>query len=183
MPGRGAGWALVSQGRKTRLTMNTTNIQTKNLKLVLQSSEDVLAHLEEMSPSEKAEVSPDWLARVQAATSANPWTHGFVLVHRASQVVVGRCGFKGPPEAGDVVEIAYGVDPDHQGKGYATEAAETLTDYAFRSGPVRVVRAHTRLESNASARVLTKCGFQRVGEVLDPEDGRVWRWEKSNDAI
>jgi RimJ/RimL family protein N-acetyltransferase len=31
---------------------------------------------------------------------------------------------------------------------------------------------------NASARVLAKCGFRRVGEVIDPEDGLVWRWEK-----
>jgi RimJ/RimL family protein N-acetyltransferase len=50
--------------------------------------------------------------------------------------------------------------------------------YAFASGQVRVVRAHTLPELNASARALTKCGFKRVGEVVDPEDGLVWRWEK-----
>ena len=33
-------------------------------------------------------------------------------------------------------------------------------------------------EANASTRVLTKCGFRHVGEVMDPEDGLVWRWEK-----
>jgi RimJ/RimL family protein N-acetyltransferase len=27
-------------------------------------------------------------------------------------------------------------------------------------------------------RVLAKCGFQHIGEVIDPEDGLVWRWEK-----
>jgi hypothetical protein len=26
--------------------------------------------------------------------------------------------------------------------------------------------------------VLTKCGFQYVGEVIDPDDGLVWRFEK-----
>ncbi|MGH7631966.1 MAG: hypothetical protein ACREOF_21740 [Gemmatimonadales bacterium] len=30
---------------------------------------------------------------------------------------------------------------------------------------------------NASARVLEKLGFRRLGEVIDPEDGPVWRWE------
>ena len=30
----------------------------------------------------------------------------------------------------------------------------------------------------ASTRVLTKCGFSRIGEVIDPDDGLVWRWEK-----
>jgi RimJ/RimL family protein N-acetyltransferase len=99
------------------------------------------------------------------------------VVLRDCDTVVGSAGFKGPPAEG-IVEIAYGLSPEYQGKGYATEAAAALTAYAFDSGKVRVVRAHTLPESNASGRVLTKCGFRRIGEVIDPEDGLVWRWEK-----
>ncbi len=137
--------------------MSTASLlTTTNLKLVLQSLEEVRASIEGMSPSERAEVSPDWLARVQAATAPDPWIHGFALVHRASDAVVGNVGYKGPPTTEGVVEIAYGVHPDHQGKGYATEAAEALTAYAFSHGDVRMVRAHTLPETNASTRVLTK---------------------------
>ena len=153
-------------------------MQTKNLKLVPQTLEEVHATIEAMTPAEKAELSADWLALLHASKLADPWTHGFSLVLRDSDTVVGKAGFKGPPAADGVVEIAYGLSPDYQGKGYATEAAEALTAYAFSSGKVRVVRAHTLPESNASGRVLTKCGFRRVGEVIDPEDGLVWRWEK-----
>jgi RimJ/RimL family protein N-acetyltransferase len=153
-------------------------VLTKNLKLVPQTLEEVRAMVEAMTPSEKAELSADWLALLHASTSADPWTYGFSLVLRDSDTLVGTGGFKGPPGADGVVEIAYGVSPDYQGKGYATEAAAALTAYAFASGKVRVVRAHTLPESNASARVLTKCGFRRIGEVIDPEDGLVWRWEK-----
>ncbi len=39
--------------------------------------------------------------------------------------------------------------------------------------------AHTLPAPNASTRVLAKCGFERTGEVEDPEDGLVWRWERS----
>jgi RimJ/RimL family protein N-acetyltransferase len=81
-----------------------------------------------------------------------------------------------------MVEIAYGVSPEYRGKGYATKAAQSLTDYAFNSGKVRVIRAHTLPEQNASTRVLAKCGFRRIGEVIDPEDGLVWCWEKDIDA-
>src|SRR5207247_9533583 len=87
-------------------------------------------------------------------------------------------GCKGPASADAVVDMSYGGKPDHQGKGYATEAAQALTAYAFSSGKVRVVRAHTRPEPTASSRVLVKCGFRRIGEVIDPEDGLVWRWER-----
>ena len=158
--------------------MSQTHIETKSLKLVPKTHEEVCAMVDGMTPSEKKELSADWLARLYASTSANPWTHGFSMVHSESDIVVGTCGFKGPPEADSMVEIAYGVSPDHQGKGYATEAAEALTTYAFDSGKVRVVRAHTLPQPNASTHVLTKCGFRRIAEVVDPEDGLVWRWEK-----
>jgi len=81
-----------------------------------------------------------------------------------------------------MVEIGYGVATEHQGKGYATEAAEALVNFAFSHGQVRVVRAHTRPEPNPSARVLTKAGFQRIGEAIDPEDGLVWRWERHKET-
>jgi RimJ/RimL family protein N-acetyltransferase len=51
--------------------------------------------------------------------------------------------------------------------------------FAFASGQVRIVRAHTKPDNPASERVLAKCGFRRVGEVIDPEDGLVRRWERS----
>jgi len=163
--------------------MNTAYVPTKSLKLVPQTREEVRAYVEQMQPHERAEVSPAWLALLDSSTSIDPWIHGFVLVHRATDSVIGKCGFKGPPGADGAVEIAYGVAPEHQGRGYATEAAEALAMYAFDSGQVRMVRAHTLPEKNASTRVLTKCGFRHIGEVIDPEDGLVWRWEKHYEAV
>lgn len=113
----------------------------------------------------------------------NPWIHGFKLTLRTNGATIGRCGFKGPPDADGAVEIAYGVDPEHQEKGYATEAVTALTRYAFSDARVRIVRAHTLPETNASTRVLTKFGFQKIGEVLDPDDGPIWRWEISPSPI
>ena len=55
------------------------------------------------------------------------------------------------------------------------QAQEPLISYALESLQVRLVCAQTRPEENASTWVLTKCGFRRVGEVNDPEDGFVWR--------
>ncbi|MEO8350803.1 MAG: GNAT family N-acetyltransferase [Chthoniobacteraceae bacterium] len=161
--------------------MTSAPIITQRLKLVLESIEEVRARLEAMSPSEKAEISVDWLARFRAAVSPDPWIHGFAMVLQADDVVVGNVGFKSPPGPDGVVEIAYGVALEHQGRGYATEAA-ALVSYAFETGQVRIVRAHTFQEPNASARILTKCGFRNVGEVVDPDDGLVWRWERENDA-
>jgi len=162
--------------------MSSAHLETRNLKLVAQTREEVLASVEQMPPHERAEVSPVWLALVDGSSSIDPWIHGFVLLHRASGSIIGKCGFKGPPGADGAAEIAYGVAPGHQGKGYATEAAAALVSYALTHAEVRMVRAHTLPGPNASTRVLTKCGFRRVGEVIDPDDGLVWRWERNNEA-
>lgn len=122
---------------------------------------------------------PEWFARLQKATAPDPWEFGFALLHPTSGTIIGAAGFVGPPGPEGAVEIAYAIVPDHQGKGYATEAAQALTTYAFASGRVSTVRAHTLPQTNASSRVLTKCGFRRVADVVDPVDGLVWRWEKS----
>ena len=161
---------------------NPIDLETVHLRLVLQSTEEVLAQIEAMSLADQAEVSPAWLAQLRSAPSPHPWTHSFAIVLKASGAVIGSCGYKGPPSSDRVVEIAYAVNADQQGRGYATEAAEALARYAFESPQVRLVCAHTRPEENASTRVLTKCGFRQVGEVNDPEDGLVWRWERTGGA-
>jgi ribosomal-protein-alanine N-acetyltransferase len=157
--------------------MDAVPIETRRLRLVPKTLAEVRAQLEVMNADERAEVSPEWLAQLDAAT-VDFWTLGFAIVDRGTHAVVGTCGFKGNSGADGIVEIAYGVTPDQRGKGYATEAAEALVSYAFGENQVRLVRAHTFAAANASARVLTKCGFKAVGEVIDPEDGLVWRWER-----
>lgn len=158
--------------------MQPTDLQTPRLKLVPQTRAELWAMIEAMSPADKAQLSADWLALFQTSSAADPWVHGFRLVHKDSGIVVGTCSFKGPPTDG-MVEIAYGVDPDEQSKGYATEAAEALVAYASGFSEVRIVRAHTLPGSSASQRVLRKCGFRHVGELVDPDDGLVWRFEKA----
>ena len=134
--------------------------------------------IEGMSPFEKAQLSLAWLAQFEASGASDPWVHGFRLVHRSSGNIVGFCSFKGPPADG-VVEIAYGIAPDEQGKGYATEAAQALVAFARSFPEVKVIRAHTLADGAASKRVLEKCGFHCVGEVVDPEDGPVLRFESA----
>src|SRR3954465_10581961 len=156
--------------------MTATQLITKALVLNLLTREETLAMIEAIGPEGGAQVSPAWFAALRDSDTADPWRHGFSMVHRETGHIVGKCGFKGPPADG-VVEIAYAVEPEHQWKGYATEAAAALPPFAQN---VPTVRAHTLPEPNASTRVLTKCGFRHLGQVIDPEVGPVWRWEKNH---
>lgn len=73
-------------------------------------------------------------------------------------------------------ELAYWIDPDEQGNGYATDASRLLLSHCFDGLGLHkvVVRA---FESNAaSQRVVEKLGFTREGTFRDEAfvDGR---WE------
>ena len=127
------------------------------------------------------DVSPAWVAALRGAAAADPWVFGFAVVHLESQQVIGSAAFKGPPDADGRAEIAYGIAPGFQGQGYATEAAAALVAYAQADSRVRTIVAHTMPAPGPSPEVLRKCGFAFVGEVEDPEDGRVWRWERASE--
>jgi [ribosomal protein S5]-alanine N-acetyltransferase len=152
-------------------------IPTASLDLVLQTPDEVMAWVESLPAAVRAEISPVWLARVRESSVGDYWSLGFTVVERESGGVVGGCFFKGPPDGDGVVELAYGIDPPYRGRGYATQAAEGLTAFALETRRASLVRAHTKPDGTASMRVLTKCGFRLVGEVIDPEDGLVCRWE------
>lgn len=93
--------------------------------------------------------------------------------------VVGLAGFKDAP-VGGVVEIAYFTFPRFEGHGYATRTIERLV--ALAGNAVARVIAHTLPAINASNTALARQGFVHVGEMIDPDDGLVWRWEKSRIA-
>jgi RimJ/RimL family protein N-acetyltransferase len=105
----------------------------------------------------------------------DPW--GSYIGHAgATPVALGA--FKSAPDGAGIVEIAYMTFPAHEGKGYARAMVPTLYAMAVGHGASLVV-AHTLPEENASNRALRSSGFDFAGEVNDPEDGLVWRWEKS----
>ena len=123
------------------------------------------------------EVSAGYLDMLRFSTEADIWRHGFALLNRSEGLVVGNAAFVGPPNEAGEVEIAYGVVPSFEGRGYATQAAEALTAFAFADERVETVIAHTLPEKNASTRILEKIAFVFASEIEHPEDGRIWRWE------
>jgi RimJ/RimL family protein N-acetyltransferase len=113
------------------------------------------------------------LAKMARDATAPPWT---TYVARRDGVPVGTGGFKGPLDAEGSVEIGYLTFTPMQRSGVATALAAALVRIAQDHGAT-IVLAHTLPERNASTRVLLRNGFIRAGDVVDPEDGPVWRWE------
>ena len=96
-----------------------------------------------------------------------PWYTYWLLVITADRFGAGLIGFKGVPDDHGEVEIGYGIDPDYRRKGYTTEAARMLIDWALEQPPCMVVTAWSDKDNQASARVLEKVGMTMARETAE----------------
>lgn len=96
------------------------------------------------------------------------------IVLAANDRLIGVAGLKPRPD-GTAVVLGYWFGREHWGKGYATETAQALVDFAFVSSDIDCVCSSCRVINGASKRVLEKCGFQlrRTGILDTVSAGRV----------
>lgn len=74
-------------------------------------------------------------------------------------MVVGDCGWYGPPGADGEVEIGYGLAAPFRGQGIGTEAVRLLLDWLRTQPGVRRVVAETDAANTPSRRLLERLGF------------------------
>lgn len=81
--------------------------------------------------------------------------------------------FKRVPNAPATAEVGlfWAIDPDYQGKGFASEAAHALTEYLFTHEKLGRIIATTGYENVPSQKVMEKLGMtiQRLEEPQPPD--------------
>ena len=100
------------------------------------------------------------------------------IIRRDSDALIGRCGPWRPEIAeGRDIEVGWALHPDHQGFGFATEAAQAATDWAFGAlTPPRIVHM-IAAENTASQAVAARIGSRRTGETVPhPAAERIEIW-------
>ena len=102
-----------------------------------------------------------------------PWSLR-AMVLRDAGTMVGYVNFHGPPGVNDTatpnaVELGWTVFPSHRKKGYATETARALMDWAATEHGIRRFVSSTTPNNAPSLRVHDKLGFARTGQVVDGE--------------
>ena len=153
-------------------------IQTPRLCLLPASPAMLRAALEShaaLGAALAAEVPPSWppefvdeqvfrwmLNLLEALPEASPWWMYFVLLPQPERLplLIGTAGYKGPPDDDGMVEVGYSIVPDHQRRGYASEATRSLIDFAFHDPRVTRVTAETLADGVASQGVLRVCRFE-----------------------
>jgi ribosomal-protein-alanine N-acetyltransferase len=102
-----------------------------------------------------------------------PWL-ARAIVRRDDGVLVGTATFHGPPgindiAADDAAEVGYTILPEHRNRGYATEAAWAMMEWAHHEHGVRRFISGIAPDNAPSLRVIHKLGFQATGIVEDGE--------------
>ncbi|HRN33156.1 MAG TPA: GNAT family N-acetyltransferase [Saprospiraceae bacterium] len=105
----------------------------------------------------------------------NWWT--YFPIYKQNNTLIGSCGYKGKPTVEGIIEIGYEIAHQYRNRGLATELAKGLIENAFKNETVKLIIAHTLGQENASTKVLQKCGFTKVEEINDPENGLLWKWQ------
>ncbi len=101
----------------------------------------------------------------------------WLIIARATREAVGSLGFGGRPDGEGTVVLGYAVYPACEGRGYATEAARTLTSWSLDQIGVTRVRATIPPGNTPSLRVAEKLGMRQVGTAQDDEVGEVLVFE------
>lgn len=156
------------------MVLSLAPVRTERLVLPLWTAADVAA-IRGGTRTRGNESLGEWhrdFPRRDDVDAASLWRKGDVWGPRSivrGVTVLGSIGFFGPPDAdAGEVEVGYGLVPEAQGWGFATEALQGLL---AELGPGIAVRASIRPENAASLRVVAKCGFTQLRGTT--EDGEL----------
>ena len=127
----------------------------------LQSREDVTRWLS-WGPRDEAEVRASLDAHI-----ARPWSEGLVLAIERDGELIGTANLAVGEHRGG--EIGFLLHPDHQGRGYATEAAEAMLELAFETYDLDRVIGSIEPRNTASARVLERLGMRKEAHPIESE--------------
>jgi RimJ/RimL family protein N-acetyltransferase len=148
-------------------------IETERLELVPLSLADAAAlvngHRPEGArwsdgyPTDGTLVAAGFVVTAEAeGRSLGPWST-YQMTRRSDGVVIGDCGFLGPPDHHGWVHVGYGVVGPERDQGYATEALTALIAWAKDRPEVTRVLADTACTNVASIRVMEGAGMRRAG--------------------
>jgi ribosomal-protein-alanine N-acetyltransferase len=119
-----------------------------------------------------------WLPKTLEHPEAFMWYTSWEIVLKSSSTSIGGMGFAGEPNEMGEAETGYMIDQQHQNQGYATEALQLLSGWAFTQEKVNAIIVHTYEDNMASRKILVKCGFEEIGK--DAEGLMTYKLEKGS---
>lgn len=93
--------------------------------------------------------------------------YDFAIVEKASNKMIGTCGFTSFDFDNNSAELGYVLHPDFWGKGLAKEAILRVMGFGFAELRLHRLTAKIMTENTASKRVAQKCGMRHEATHID----------------
>ena len=142
--------------------MTKKKIKTERLEIELMPTEELEKLLSGTLDKELVKAYSEMLTGAINEPQNAVWYLPWAMKLAENKTCIGNLGFHGPAQNG-AVEIGYGIEPEFEGHGYATEAAKALVNWAFEQPGVEAVEAEAEESNAASLRIIEKLGFQPCG--------------------
>jgi len=136
-------------------------IETARLRLSMASDDEMRLLAESETDAEMKVAYLEMLDGCLANADRRQW-NAVWFIRLTTGEWVGDYSFKGLGQDG-MVEIGYGIRPEHWGNGYANEAVSAAARWALKQPGVTRVEAETAPGNRVSQRVLEKAGFIPTG--------------------
>jgi RimJ/RimL family protein N-acetyltransferase len=107
----------------------------------------------------------------------------FAITLKSTGQLIGNCGVRRDSPETREGDMGYELDPRFWGKGYATEAAQTVLSFGFSHMHLHRVSAWCIAENVASARVLEKLGMRLQTRTQDHQYFKDQWWDTLSYAI
>jgi ribosomal-protein-alanine N-acetyltransferase len=157
------------------------NIETARLRLLVLLPREIRAltdrDVEKASDHAGVVFSPGWpqddeardglpwhLRHLEADERHRAWRIR-VIVDRATNLVIGSINLKGPPDADGDVEIGWGIAEAWRRRGFATEAASGVIEWALGQPGAKSLSATIADDNVVSQNLAAKLGIIRTGQV------------------
>ena len=148
-------------------------------------NEEDIDQVAKMWEWDKAPVSIDEAHRVIRRMSENHQKNKYGHIHhlclaifeKGTNRIIGWCGLDGQCNPGQIM-IFYSIETAYQKKGYATQAAAKLLEYAFKNLGIDCIHGGCYKSNSASARVMEKAGM--IKTTFDEDGDPSFRNYKGN---
>jgi aminoglycoside 6'-N-acetyltransferase len=117
-------------------------------------------------PPEQARAFVGWLADAHP-DEPGEWFQLAIAPRDEPDRLIGDCGFRARGNEPSIADVGFTLDPEVQGRGYATEAVGEVLRYLFEDRGKHKVCADCDTRNEPSWRLLERLGFEREGELRE----------------
>jgi [ribosomal protein S5]-alanine N-acetyltransferase len=102
---------------------------------------------------------------VSQAAQKGRFKFDLAICLKSNGLLIGGCGIRRESQSSCVANLGWAVNPEFQGRGFATESAQALVHFGFEQLHLKVIYATCDTRNIASWKVMEKLGMIQVGHL------------------